>query len=78
MFDVIRFLLPDLMAARGMTTSYQLAKASKGAINATTAYRLVEAGYTPKRIDIATLDVLCEVLEAKPADFFERDKPRKR
>lgn len=74
----MRFRLPELMRARGIPTAYALTKASKGAIPITTAHRLVTADGHPKRVDLATLDVLCDVLEVSPGELFERDKPRKR
>ena len=56
-------------------TPYSLAKASKGAINQTTAKRLIDG---PKRVDLATLDVLCDVFGCEPGDLWERDTKRKR
>lgn len=71
----MRFLLPDLMRARGIPTAYALAKASKGAIPITTANRLVVAKEHPKRIDMDTLEALCAVLNVTPGELFEQDTP---
>jgi DNA-binding Xre family transcriptional regulator len=76
MFDM-RLRLPDLMAERGVRTAYALAKASRGAIPITTAARLVEANGRPKRIDLATLDALCDVFGVGPGDLLEREKKRR-
>lgn len=73
----MRLRLPDLMAARGMHTAYALAKASRGEIPITTAARLVESGGRPKRIDMATLDALCDVFGVGPGDLLEREKKRR-
>jgi DNA-binding Xre family transcriptional regulator len=76
MFDM-RLKLPELMEARGMKSAYALMKASAGAMNITTAVRLVEAEGKPKRIDMTTLDVLCDIFNVGPGELLERDKPAK-
>ncbi len=43
---------------------------SKGAINQTTAQRLVSG---PARVDMKTLDALCDTLGCQPSELFERD-----
>lgn len=71
----MRFRLPDLMAARGLRTAYALMKASNGSIPMTTANRLVLAKERPKRIDMDTLDALCDLFGIEPGELFERDTP---
>lgn len=74
----MRFRLPELMAERGIRNAYQLAKESRGALNTTTAQRLVSADGHPVRVELRILDILCDVLNVSPAELFERDKPRRR
>jgi len=75
MFDM-RLRLPELMAARGIKTAYALSTRSRGALPISTAHRLVKADGHPDRIDLATLDVLCDVLDVPPTELFERDPRR--
>jgi DNA-binding Xre family transcriptional regulator len=80
MLDV-RLRLPDLMRTFDppMKSAYALMKASKGALTITTAVRLVEANGRPKRLDMATLDTLCDIFDVGPGELLERDKrPRSR
>lgn len=77
----MRFRLPDLMAQHKppVRTAYALAKLSRGAISLTTAHRLVEADGKPARVDLKTLDAICDTLDVEPAVLFERDpKPKRR
>lgn len=69
----MRLRLPELMAAQKLRTAYALAKASKGAIPISTAHRLVEAEGKPDRIDMRTLDALCDTLKCKPSELLARD-----
>jgi DNA-binding Xre family transcriptional regulator len=72
MFDMVRLRMAELLAAKNIKpTAYALAKASKGAINQTTAGRLI-AG--PRRVDLTTLDVLCTVFDVTPPELWERDR----
>jgi DNA-binding Xre family transcriptional regulator len=73
----MRLRLAELMAQRGLTTAYQLAKASRGRISQMKAYRLVESAGRPTRIELATLDALCDTLDVGPGELLERDKRRK-
>jgi len=71
--------MTELMQRAGFRTAYQLAKASGGSIPITTAHRLVTSKGRPKRVDLATLDALCDVLGADASELLERDKkPRHR
>jgi DNA-binding Xre family transcriptional regulator len=70
----MRLRLPELMKARKMTTAYQLAKASNGRLTVTTAYRIVAANGHPDRIDMRTLDILCDVFGVGPGELLERDR----
>jgi DNA-binding Xre family transcriptional regulator len=66
----MRLRLPELMKPRGIKTAYQLAQVSKGRINQTTALRLMN---NPARVDMRTLDALCDTLGCKPSELFARD-----
>lgn len=68
----MRLRLPELMRQHKppITTAYQLAKLSRGAINQTTAARLLD---TPARVDMKTLDALCDTLGCKPSELLARD-----
>lgn len=72
----MRFKLPELMEARGIPTAYALAKQSGGTIPITTANRLVVAKGRPKRIDMETLEALCDLLQCEPGELFERETPK--
>jgi DNA-binding Xre family transcriptional regulator len=70
---VMRIRLPELMAAHGMATAYQLAKASNYRISITKAYRLVDSKGRPPRADFETLEALCDVFNVGPGELLERD-----
>lgn len=72
----MRFLLPKLMESKGLPTAYALERYSKGALPITTATRLVKAGWRLKRIDMETLDALCDVFNVGPGELLERDAKR--
>jgi DNA-binding Xre family transcriptional regulator len=74
----MRLRLPDLMKSRGMHNAYSLMKASRGALTITTAVRLVDSDGKPKRIDMTTLDTLCDIFGVGPGELLERDKPRRK
>jgi DNA-binding Xre family transcriptional regulator len=74
----MRLRLPELMRQREMRNAYALMKASKGALTITTAVRLFNADGHPKRIDLTTLDTLCDIFNVGPGDLLERDKKRAR
>lgn len=66
------------MSAADIETAYGLAKASDWRISLTNAQRLVKANGRPKRIDLETLDVLCDVLGVEDMnDLLQRDRPAK-
>jgi len=73
----MRLRLPELMKARQMRTAYALAKASDFAISITTAARLVDEENPPARVDLRTLEVLCDVFDVGPGELLERDKKRR-
>lgn len=73
----MRLRVSELMAQRGLATAYQLSKASNGRISMTKAYRLVESGGRPERVELDTLEALCETFNVGPGELLERDK-RKR
>lgn len=76
----MRFRLLDLMEAKSIGTAYQLSRESNGAIPITTAQRLVNDAKkgAVKRLDLDTIDALCEVLGCEPNALLERDKPKRR
>lgn len=76
MFDM-RLRLPELMRERGMRSAYALMKASRGEMNITTAARLVAANGHPTRLDMTTLDTLCDIFGVGPGDLLEREKKRR-
>jgi DNA-binding Xre family transcriptional regulator len=73
----MRLRVTELMAQRGLATAYQLSKASKGRISMTKAYRLVESAGRPERIELDTLEALCETFNVGPGELLEREKKRK-
>lgn len=71
----MRLRLRELMAKQKppLRTAYALAKQSRGAINGTTARRLLDEKRPPTGIEFATLDAICDTLHCKPSELFERD-----
>jgi hypothetical protein len=45
-----------------------------GRLTVTTAYRIVAANGHPDRIDMRTLDILCDVFGVGPGELLERDR----
>lgn len=73
----MRLRIPELMAARNLTTAYQLAKAAGGRMSMTNAYNLVEsAGRMDVRLE--TVDILCDVFDVEPNDLIDREKKKPR
>lgn len=77
MFDM-RLRIPELMAEKGWTTAYQLAKASKGQMSATNAYNLVEKRGEVASVSMPMLETLCEIFGVEPGDLLQRDRPKRR
>jgi len=76
MLDMVRLRIAELLDGKKLNhTAYALAKASRGALNHTTAQRLIDG---PKRVDLATLDVLCDVFGVEPGELWERDTKRRK
>jgi DNA-binding Xre family transcriptional regulator len=73
----MRLRIPELMAARKIPTAYALAKASHGALSMTNAHRLVNTRGNAGRVDLRTLDVLCDIFDVGPGELLEREKKRK-
>jgi DNA-binding Xre family transcriptional regulator len=74
----MRIRIAELMEARKIPTAYALAKASNGALSMTNAHRLVNSEGNAGRVDLHTLEVLCDVFDVGPGELLERDKPAKR
>lgn len=72
----IRLRVAKLLEKRGLT-AYQLAKRSGGAISTTQAYRLTSSKPTAFPPSFATIEALCDLLEVKPGDLFERTSARR-
>lgn len=71
----MRLRLRELMARQRppIETAYGLAKASRGAINQSTAQRLLDAKKPPKGVDFSTLDAICATLKCKPSELLAHD-----
>ena len=74
----MRLTLPALMARHGLKTAYSLERFAKGALTMSSAHRLVKADGKPKRVDLATLDTLCDVFGVEPGELWERDTKRRK
>lgn len=74
MWDM-RLRLRELMARQKppIKSAYELAKRSGGAINTTTAQRLLSEKRPPKGVEFATLDAICATLNCKPSQLLEAD-----
>jgi putative transcriptional regulator len=69
----VRFRLRELLAERGMSQT-ELQTRSR------LAYSTVNDLYNnkPRRVELETLDILCDVLECSIADLLERVPEKKR
>ena len=74
---LMRLRIPELYHARRMT-AYAVARASKGRISLSTAYRLHRANGKFDRVSSSFLSALCDVLKVRPGDLFERTASRGR
>lgn len=72
----VRLRVAKLLEKRGLT-AYQLAKESGGAISTTQAYRLTSPTPTAFPPSFATIEALCDLLDVKPGDLFERTNARR-
>jgi DNA-binding Xre family transcriptional regulator len=72
----MRLRLRELMERQKppITSAYGLAKASKGAINQTTALRLLDPKRPPKGVEFATLDAIAATLKCKPSELLASDE----
>lgn len=71
----MRLRVKELLTARAMT-AYALAKASRGRISLSAAYRL--ASDDSRVISLDVLEILCEVLEiSDPGPLFSRGSSKK-
>lgn len=76
MFDM-RLRIPELMRASKIPTAYALQKASAGRLSMTNAAHLVERGGNTSRVDMRTLEVLCDIFDVGPGELFEREKKQR-
>jgi DNA-binding Xre family transcriptional regulator len=66
----MRLRLPELLKARDMTP-YALARASRGRISMSLAYRMQRERGAFKCLSPEALDALCEILRVGPGELFE-------
>jgi DNA-binding Xre family transcriptional regulator len=71
--EVMRLKLPELMEKRGIKTAYRLFQACDGRISISNAHNLVASEGRPTRIALATLQVLCDVLDVTPNELLESE-----
>ena len=69
----VRFRLADVLAERTMTQS-ELSRRSGVSIVTVNGI----ANNRTTRVDLETLDKLCEVLEVEPGELLERETPKRR
>lgn len=72
----MRLRIPELMATRKpepMRTAYALQKASGGRLSMTNATHLVDKRGNISRVDMRTLEILCDVFGVGPGELLERD-----
>jgi DNA-binding Xre family transcriptional regulator len=69
--DVIRIRLPEAFDEQGLT-AYEVAKRSRGRLQASTLYRLVRQRGQVRFIDAELLDILCDILSTRPGELLER------
>ena len=69
--DAMRLRLPELLKAREMT-AYALARASRGRISMSLAYRMQRERGAFKCLSPDAIEALCEVLGVEPGELFER------
>jgi DNA-binding Xre family transcriptional regulator len=72
----MRIRLAELMEARGIKTAYGLEQFADGALTISAAHRLVKSKGRPKRVDLVTLEALCDVFNVRPGELLEHE-PRK-
>lgn len=72
----MRLRIPELLKSRGITP-YALAKRSAGRISLSTVYRLVERRGQLSTYSADLLNALCDVLDIKPGELFERDTAKR-
>lgn len=79
--DVIRLRLPEAFvdpATGAAITAYEVAKRSRGRLQASTLYRLVRQKGRVRFVDAELLDILCDVLNVPPGDLLEREPKSRR
>ena len=72
---MIRLRVADVLEQRGWT-AYRLAREAK--ISMPVAYRLAKRYGNFRRLDLVTLDVLCQTLSVQPGDLLEYVPDRKK
>jgi DNA-binding Xre family transcriptional regulator len=79
---VVKWKLPEILKARGLT-AYRLATMATEAGYALTvraAYRLADPAHDLRRLDLDTLNTVCNVLGLRAGDVLEvvPDKPKRK
>ena len=69
----VRFRLADVLAERTMT---QTELSRRSGVSIVTVNGIANNRTT--RVDLETLDKLCEVLEVEPGELLERETPKRR
>lgn len=73
----MRLRIPELMREKKIPTAYALQKRSGGRLSMTNATHLVEKQGNTSRVDMKTLEVLCDIFGVGPGELLERDKKRR-
>jgi DNA-binding Xre family transcriptional regulator len=70
-----RLRLPELLEERGLT-AYEVARRSRGRIDASALYRLVRQHGRVTRFSADLIDALCDVLGVAPGELLTRSRGR--
>jgi DNA-binding Xre family transcriptional regulator len=73
----LRLRLSELLEARGMSP-YAFSKATKGRVSMSTAYRIVRMKGRLANYETSVLEAICDVLQVKPSELFERERGGRR
>ena len=79
---MVRWKLPEILAERGLT-AYRLATMATEAgysLTVRAAYRLADPAHDLRRLDLDTLNAVCNVLGLKAGDMLEviPDRPKRK
>lgn len=79
---MVRWKLPDILEERGLT-AYRLAAMAQERghdLTVRAVYRLADPDHELRRLDLATLNAVCDALRLSPGDLLEyvADKPKRK